>query len=793
VATLDVLLPVLVARVLDASDVDLLRQIADAREAVIVPLDAAPVDGGEHMLEVFHAGPGGDAAALFLAEPEGAPTAQGFPLRLRPYGSKATPAEKRTTGGALRSVRTHSKSWASPNLTKDHEAALDHREVGADLTGRALGGGKLVLTELVGSGGNGQVYKAMHRELQKTVAVKTLHESLQRDLSFSSRFHAEALAASRLDHPNVVRVIDFGQEPDGLMYLSMEYLAGTDLETVLTREGPLAAPRVADLMSQAAAGLAHAHAKGIVHRDVKPANLLIVAGQDDDGNPTETVKVCDFGIALMPGDGATRVAGTPAYMSPEQCRGDALDGRSDVYSCGVTLYELATGSLPFDGPPHRLLVQHVTDTPARPSAKNPNVDRELEKVILKAMAKAPGERFASMRDLRAALRALGARPGEEAGPPSASWMQGKEEGYAAFFTSLAGTVEAGGYHEAEELSQTIAHEGSAELVQRFAALEETTQLETALRTLARRAEGVPVYKAVKALRKLRGSGRPIEPQIEPLLATIRDPVTLGPLAEQLLSGASDPAPEVLALFEWAKVTGAHALYDARLKLGDVGPARARFVAAMRKVGDRSWPVVVAALTRHAPEAGRPFDEKLAEDLLRALPRVADERSGTVLAQLVRGGGATVARLAIPELVAVWGERARPVLISVLSMTDDAARVAALTGLREIGAVDELSIQRAEIVLRAGAAGSDDLKVAAALAIAHARPDIRGIASMALQRALAARLGGLQLFRSKEGPRVLGAVAQGYLVVGGRSAQAELKARIEEIPEPVKSELLRLLG
>lgn len=791
-STLDVLLPVLVARLLDGSDVEVLRAIAERREAVIVPLDAAPVDGGEHTLEVYHAGPGGDEATLFIAEPEGAPTPGGFPLRLRPYGSRATPGERAPSKGELRAVRTNSKSWASPRLTREHEAALAHEQQATDLTGRALGGGKLVLTELIGRGGNGQVYRATHRELQKAVAVKTLHESLQRDPSFSARFHAEALAASRLDHPNVIRVIDFGQEPDGLMYLSMEFLDGVDLQTVVDRGGPMTPERIADLMIQACAGLAHAHARGIVHRDVKPANLFIVKGHDDDGREIETLKVCDFGIALLGDSGAGRVAGTPAYMSPEQCRGETLDGRSDVYACGVTLFELATGKLPFDGPEHRVLVQHVTEAPPRPSKVNAAIDPRLERIILKAMAKERDARYPSMRELRADLRELAAQPAE-AGPSSASWMMGKQEGFADFFTSLAGTVEAGGYHEAEQLAEKLAADAPPKLHQRLSKLTDANMLENALRTIARRADGVTLYNVVKVMRKLREEKVPLQEQMATLLEVVRDPVTLQPLAEQLLSGQADPNPVVLALFEWAKVTGAHALYAARLKLGDTGASRSRFVAALHKVGERSWPVVASALERHQPAPGVPFDDKLAEDLLRSLPHVQNERIGSVLTAYVRGAGPVASRLAIPELVHVWGERARPVLLGALSVADEGVRAAAFAGLGEIGNVDGVAIQRADALLRGGASVGDDLKVAAALAIARAQPEARASAAVVLQRALASRTTGPQLFRSKEGPRVFVAIGQAFIMVGGRSAQAEVGAALEKIPEPARSELRRMLG
>ncbi|MDB5217025.1 MAG: serine/threonine protein kinase, partial [Myxococcaceae bacterium] len=291
---------------------------------------------------------------------------------------------------------------------------------------RALAGGKLLMETLIGRGGVGAVYKARHRELRMAVAVKVLHESFQHDIDFCRRFYAEALAASRLDHPNITRVIDFGQEPDGLLYLAMEFLAGVELRAVLEKDGVLPAQRIAEVMMQTCAGLSHAHARGIVHRDIKPENLVIVPGQDDDGQPIELVKVCDFGIAqhrALPGaeQEAGIIAGTPEYMSPEQCRGDELDARSDVYACGVVLYELATGQVPFSAErPQSILNKHQFTDPVRPSTIRPGVDPLLEKIILRALAKEPEDRPQNMRELRSELRELLAPANAIPGAPASS-------------------------------------------------------------------------------------------------------------------------------------------------------------------------------------------------------------------------------------------------------------------------------------------------------------------------------------------------------------------------------------
>jgi serine/threonine-protein kinase len=224
------------------------------------------------------------------------------------------------------------------------------------LVGRTIAG-KFLVASYLGGGAVGAVYK--------DVAIKVLHGEHAGDAMFAARFEREAKAASKLDHPNSMRVLDFGVEPDGVAYIAMEYLDGRHLLRVMDEDWPLPPARVADITAQALAAVGAADAMGIVHRDLKPENIMVLRGTDDEGQPRDVVKVCDFGIAKFiedrgaPITGAERltqqgiVVGTPEYMSPEQCRGDRLDVRSDLYSMGVILYQLVTGRVPFDGPRHR--------------------------------------------------------------------------------------------------------------------------------------------------------------------------------------------------------------------------------------------------------------------------------------------------------------------------------------------------------------------------------------------------------------------------------------------------------
>lgn len=423
------LLPILVADLADDEAHEVLEAAVFTGSQVYVPLDAAPVNASEHVLEVHL--PSMAEPLFYLALPLGPPTDDGFPMRISAMPN-ATPSAAIGSGGQAPSGVVRSRR-ASTSMTLSASHTADLSQVGPlptgpddTILGRALAGGKLLMETLIGRGGVGAVYKARHRELRMAVAVKVLHDSFQHDIDFCRRFYAEALAASRLDHPNITRVIDFGQEPDGLLYLAMEFLAGVELRAVLDKETVLPAQRIAEVMMQTCAGLAHAHARGIVHRDIKPENLVIVPGQNDDGQPIEIVKVCDFGIAqhrsLPNAEEAGIIAGTPEYMSPEQCRGDELDARSDVYACGIVLYELATGQVPFVSErPQSILNKHQFTDPIKPSLVRPGVDPLLERIILKALSKEPEDRPQSMRELRAELRELLAPVALDAsGAPSSS-------------------------------------------------------------------------------------------------------------------------------------------------------------------------------------------------------------------------------------------------------------------------------------------------------------------------------------------------------------------------------------
>src|SRR5579884_458377 len=269
--------------------------------------------------------------------------------------------------------------------------------------GRTLPGGYLIL-ELVGVGGMGRVYRAEQTNLGRTVAVKIIHPHLVGEENAAARFITEARAASRLNHPNSVGIIDFGKSPDGQLYLVMEFLRGRDLARVAYEDGALPFRRIVDVLRQTLAALAEAHNENIIHRDLKPENVILEPMRSGG----DFVKVVDFGLAKMRAEtqqpGITSpgiVCGTPEYMSPEQARGDPLDARSDLYAVGVILYQLLTERLPFEAEsPTQVVLAHLTQPPKDPREVAParGIPKPLVDVVLKALSKEAKNRYQDADD-----------------------------------------------------------------------------------------------------------------------------------------------------------------------------------------------------------------------------------------------------------------------------------------------------------------------------------------------------------------------------------------------------------
>ncbi|MCB9628271.1 MAG: protein kinase [Sandaracinaceae bacterium] len=254
-------------------------------------------------------------------------------------------------------------------------------------------GGRYRLISRLGAGGMSTVYLARHVLIERLVAVKTLRRDLARETIQRDRFLREARAVNRVNHDNIVEITDFGETDDGLVFLVMEYVPGDSLLSAMAN-GPMSTAHVLDLALQVGSALARAHQMGVVHRDLKPENILLVPRKDSFPH----VKLLDFGIAKIMDapslTGSQQIFGTPGYIAPEYIKGNELDGRADLYSLGVILYEVATLALPFDYEyPGDLLVKHVTDPPVPPRERRPEVDPCLEQLILRCLEKEPDARF----------------------------------------------------------------------------------------------------------------------------------------------------------------------------------------------------------------------------------------------------------------------------------------------------------------------------------------------------------------------------------------------------------------
>ncbi len=273
------------------------------------------------------------------------------------------------------------------------------------MAGAALAG-RYELGDRLGSGGMSNVYRAKDLVLERTVAVKVLAEHLSDDERFVERFRREALAVAKLIHPNIVQVYDTGVD-EGRHFIVMEYVEGRSGAQILQRQGPVGPDPTAEIGAQACAGLDFAHRRGIIHRDVKPGNLMIVGGPVGGGEMT--VKLTDFGIArALEQTRITQVGsvvGTAAYLAPEQVRGEEATPATDVYALGVVLYQFLTGRLPYEGSTlAELAVRQQNERPLPPSTYNPDVPETLGAAVLRALEGDPTHRYASAEELAGGLQ-----------------------------------------------------------------------------------------------------------------------------------------------------------------------------------------------------------------------------------------------------------------------------------------------------------------------------------------------------------------------------------------------------
>src|SRR4051794_24272176 len=264
---------------------------------------------------------------------------------------------------------------------------------GNDITG-TLFADRYRLERKLGSGGMADVWLAEDQELGRHVAVKILHERYANDEQFVERFRREATHAAGLSHPNIVSIYDRGVT-DGSYYIVMEYIEGRTLKELIVTRGPCPMPVAISYTRQILAALRYAHKNGIIHRDIKPHNVIV----DREGR----VKVADFGIARAGTSEMTEagsIIGTAQYLSPEQARGAPVDESSDLYSAGILLYELLTGKVPFNGEtPVEVAMKHLSQVPDAPSTLRPEIPRDLDLIVLRSLAKEPADRYRTAQEM----------------------------------------------------------------------------------------------------------------------------------------------------------------------------------------------------------------------------------------------------------------------------------------------------------------------------------------------------------------------------------------------------------
>ncbi len=289
------------------------------------------------------------------------------------------------------------------------ELANQLRRQAEDLVGSTVEG-KYQVTKRIGAGGMGAVYEATQLGVDRKVALKVIRPEHAKNDKVVKRFMREMKATARIEHPNTVRLYDFGKTEGGLIYLAVEFLSGTTLNRELKNKGRFPPERVAIVGAQIARGLAAAHAEGIIHRDLKPPNIMLT----EQYGSTDRVKVLDFGIAHFadPSDDDERerltqsgmVMGTPEFMAPEQVTPGPVDARADLYALGCVLFLMATGEVPFGGSTAvNVMFSHVNDAPRTPSEIDPDIPRWLDDIILKLLEKNPRRRFQEAAEIVEAL------------------------------------------------------------------------------------------------------------------------------------------------------------------------------------------------------------------------------------------------------------------------------------------------------------------------------------------------------------------------------------------------------
>jgi serine/threonine-protein kinase len=570
----------------------------------------------------------------------------------------------------------------------------------------------------------------------------------------------------------------------------MELLEGDSLQQILDEGGPIALPRLVHLITQACAGLAHAHDAGVIHRDIKPENIVVVKRRDDEGKETELVKVCDFGIAhwtpvaagptvdeygatLVSRPDANQIVGTPVYMAPEQIRNERVDARTDVYALGVVLYELSTGRVPFASEsPMDILTQHLIEQPTPPRQVDPKLDPRLEKIILQALEKDPDKRFRDTRELRTELKDLVEDAWDESSGLHRRFSLRTELSASDFLTNTAESL--GQLHSIDERMRSLAYSALGEAVKTsFTSNNFKTGRDLVAWIQARMADpGLRAEEREDAERSLRA---------------VRDPAVVHAIVGQLVDAKADRREELAVLLAPSGPVAARALIELRRTRMTSLELRSQFVTIVRALGPGAMPALLAALEPLAALATRQ-DEALAEDLLRALPEIRSDQGGELAVRFVRLDKPSIGIAALRAIGALWGVRARPLLVGVLDANNDAFRALAIESLILLGGMDDGGLERLAriIVNQSQPPASEEVRLAAANAFASALPEARPRAIWFLQQRLTPQQGFmsslLKAIGPREDPRILAALARSLARIDPQGARPWLERLAAAQPE-----------
>ncbi len=781
---MDELLPTLEC---DLADTELCQtaRAALTEETIALSLKAAPSGPSWHVLGLTST----SHSTVVLAMPEGTREGERFVLRVKPIDPIQLPELE-----ALASLVAAPRRSGRPAQGRNSEAPPSAE----GLVGRVLAGGKFQVERLIGEGGVGGVYEASHRDLKKRVAIKFPHRVFHEDPKFAARFQAEALAASHFDHPNAVRVLDFGREPDGLLYIVMEFLEGRSLDDLVQKEGKQPLARVLPLLLQTCSALAAAHDRGIIHRDIKPANIVIVTGHDDEGRAMEIVKVCDFGIATMKEDGPREegaVVGSPAYMSPEQGQSLPTDARSDIYSLGVTFYELVVGKGPFDAiDGTRLILKHIMDAPPVPSSVEPSLSEEIDRIILKCLEKDPAARYGSMRELRTDLRALeGTKE-----PEAATEEQAPIEDTSQFMAVHAWLV-------AEEQTSMLSSDPEnvlsrlealddekllAELVwvrHAFGLLAKEKKVTTAAFVAARLAA---LAAASKSQKRVRG--------IQHCLGALDEEPTFSIFADAALRDTAEGREAARRLLGRRPQEAAFSLVRARIAAPDL--PQLSFIESVRVFADSIVTPLFAEILQLTGEASLDLFGNLL-GALAAVPGVSSadgaRRVANHLASLLPHPDPRAEIAVLSALVNLSGAECRTALIPLLDRRDENVRVAAVSALRRIGAIDAEVVAKIDRMLSETVSTTHPTKLMLAAALGEVAPTARSAAMVALAKVVRPRRGSIvgafrDVMTSDSSADLVFLASQILVQKGGSQGRTVVEERVKSSKEPLKSRLAALL-